>query len=69
LFSFFQTPSSASNNIFSMSASDVRVTGTMKDSINIAFKIRPICFFNYWVFLHFPSSSILETRKHDVSET
>jgi hypothetical protein len=24
---------------------------------------------NYWVFGHFPLSSILETRKHDVSET
>jgi hypothetical protein len=24
---------------------------------------------NYWVFGLFPSSSILETRKHDVSET
>jgi hypothetical protein len=24
---------------------------------------------NYWVFGHFPSSGILETRKHDVSES
>jgi hypothetical protein len=24
---------------------------------------------NYWVFGLFPSSGILETRKHDVSET
>jgi hypothetical protein len=24
---------------------------------------------NYWGFGHFPSSDILETRKHDVSET
>jgi hypothetical protein len=24
---------------------------------------------NYWVFGPFPSSGILETRKHDVSET
>jgi hypothetical protein len=24
---------------------------------------------NYWVFGHFPSSGILETRKHDISET
>jgi hypothetical protein len=24
---------------------------------------------NYWVWGHFPSSGILETRKHDVSAT
>jgi hypothetical protein len=24
---------------------------------------------NYWVFGHFPSSGIVGTRKHDVSET
>jgi hypothetical protein len=24
---------------------------------------------NYWVFRLFPSSGILETRKHDISET
>jgi hypothetical protein len=27
------------------------------------------CSQNYWVFWTFPSSDILETRKHDVSET
>jgi hypothetical protein len=28
-----------------------------------------IIFQNYWIFLLFPSSGILENRKHDVSET
>jgi hypothetical protein len=27
------------------------------------------CLENYWVFELFPLSGILETRKHDVSET